>query len=305
MKFVPELSMDENLLDLIIEAKTYEIYSGPNGPYLRVLGKLNSDTIRTLRREKITGIEILSMAVDESVDLDVLRLMPELRSLSILYENQIDWTPIQHLKQIEHLNLVARRYKPQPLDFTKFRNLQTARISWHPEWESVLSCTSLRGLMIESSKGVPEFDLGRLQRLRELRLKQCSNLRRVICSPGQNLESLAVLYCHSFEAVSPKKVLKKLKYAFLGGNSHFEVESLGKCKELVRLSMHGVGKLKSLKFLAGCRRLEVLGMSFSTQIEDGDLTPLLKLPKLRRLGFKPFKNYSHTLNEIKELIGIA
>jgi hypothetical protein len=114
MKFVPELSRDENLLDLIKEAKSYAIYSGPNGRYLRVLGKLNADTIRTLRSEKITDIEILSMEIDESVDLNVLRLMPELRSLSILYENQIDWRPIQHLKQIEHLNLIARRYWASP-----------------------------------------------------------------------------------------------------------------------------------------------------------------------------------------------
>jgi hypothetical protein len=201
--------------------------------------------------------------------------------------------------------LIARGHKPQPLDFTRFRNLQTARLTWHSEWESVLSCASLRGLMIEGSKGVPELDLRRLPKLRELRLKECSKLRRINCLPSQNIESLAVLYCRSFESVSPNQVLNRLKYAFLGGNSHFELETLGKCKELVRLSLHGVGKLKSLKFLAGCHRLEVLGMYFSTQIEDGDLTSLLKLPKLRRLGFKCFKNYSHTLNDMKELLGIA
>ncbi len=290
---------------MIKEAKSYEIYSGLYGRYLRVLGKLNSDTIKILRRERLTALEILSMEVDENVDLSVLRLIPDLRSLSILYEKPMDWRPIQQLEKIEHLNLIARGYTPQPLDFTRFRNLQTARLTWHPEWESVLSCASLRGLMIEGSKGVREFDLSRLSKLRELRLKECSKLRRVTCSPNQLLESLAVLYCRSFESVSPFQALSKLKYAFFGGNSHFELESLGKCRELVRLSLHGVGRLRSLNFLTNCHYLEVFGMHFSTQVEDGDLTPLLKLSRLRSLGFRRFKNYSHSLDEMKELIGIV
>lgn len=305
MIFVPVLSKDDDLLDLIKEAKGYEIYSGRHGPYLRVLGKLSADTIRILKKEKITDLEILSMVVDGDLDLNVLRLMPELRSLFIHWERPLDWSPIQYLTQLEELSLLARGYKPQPLDFTRFQNLQTARLTWHPEWESVLSCASLRGLMIEGSKGVQEFDLSKLSNLRELRLKECSKLRRVTCSASQSLESFAVLHCRSFESVLPIQVLDKLKYTFLAGNSHFDIESLGKYKDLVRLRLHGIGKLRNIKFLANCRNLEVLGMYFSTQIEDGDLTPLLKLPKLRALGFTRFKNYSHTLTDINKLIGIV
>ena len=298
MRFIPELSADTNRVILEKEAETYEICSGTFGRYLRARRRLNENTIKVLREKGIKNLEIDTWDLEEHLDLNVLTLMPELESLSLLSEKPIDWTPIQGLKRIQKLILIARKNKPQFIDFKNFRHLHTAHVTWHQEWASVLSCGAIRGLTIQNSKGMPELDLRGLPKLSELDLKGCSGLRRVNCAPAQKLESLSIDACRSFESVEPRGVLNALKYVGLYGNSRFEIESLGRSVELRRLRMFGVGKIRSLNFLSNCPKLERIAMHFSTQVEDGDLRILLDLP-IKHVSFKRHRNYTHTLEEIK------
>lgn len=299
MKFIAELSAPSNISTAVKETAMYEIYSGFFGRRLRALRVLNADTVRSLRREKIINLEVFSWDIDGELDLTVLRSMPELESIYLHIEKPFNWTQLQHLTQIQKLTLIARGYKPQPLDFTKFSRLHTVRLTWDEGWNSVLFCGSVLGLTIENSKKIEEFDLRELPNLKELCLTECMGLRKIICKRSQSLESLGISSCRSFECVDPFQVLQTLKYVVLGGNLKFNIEALGNCRDLKRLSMNGVGAVQSLKFLANCRHLERLAMHFSTRVEDGDLQPLIDLPKLRQVSFKRYKNYTHTLEEIE------
>lgn len=281
---------------------TCQIFERPFGRQLSVLKRLDAETMEAVRHENACGLSIVPLRVKGPLDLNLLRLCPELKSLYLHIEEPVDWTPVQYLRELEDLTLVARGYKPQPLDFTLFRNLQTVRVSWYSEWSSVLSCPTLQGLTIENSDKVQEFDLRKLPLLAELWLAECRGLRRVLCSPDQSLEFLCLNSCRSFESFEPFKVLHFLKDASLGGNSRFDIPSLGHCHGLKSLSLAGVGKIPSLQFLSDCISLESFVMLFSTRIEDGDLNVLLKLPKLKSVIFRRFQNYSHTLKEINESI---
>src|SRR5437868_5166285 len=126
MRFISELSVDSDRVPVKSTA-AYEIWSGTFGRTLRAVHRLSARTIETLRREKISELEIFSSDMKEGLDLNILRSMPELKSLSLLIEKPIDWTPLQHLKQIQKLILRTRGCTPQQLDFSKLRHLHTVR----------------------------------------------------------------------------------------------------------------------------------------------------------------------------------
>jgi len=302
MKFVPRLLSSAADALPVKRTDRYQIFEHPFGRHLGVLKRLDAETIEAVRHENACRLSIVPLKVKGPLDLNVLKLCPELKSLYLHVEEPVDWTPVQHLRELEDLTLIARGHRPRPLEFRLFRHLHTVRISWYPEWASVLSCSTLQGLTIENSEKVQEFDLRRLPLLAELWLAECRGLQRLLCSPDQSLESLCVNSCRSFESFEPFKVLHSLKYASFGGNSRFDVQSLGHCHGLKSLNLVGVGKLPSLQFLSDCISLERFTMLFSTKIEDGDLNVLLKLPKLKAVTFRRFQNYTHTLKEISESI---
>lgn len=258
-----------------------------------------------VRRDRINELQIFSWDIDEELDLSVLTLAPELEALYLHVEKSVDWTPLQSLTQLQKLTLIVRGQQPQSLDFTQFRNLHTSRLTWCEEWHSILSCKTLRGLTVENSKNIKELDLHKLSKLSELCLTECNGLRTIRCDKHQLIESLGVASCRSFESLEPFEVLKDLKYVVFGGNFRFDIRRLGECHKLKRFSMNGVGKISSLQFLANSPNLERIAMHFSTQIEDGDLSVLMNSPKLRHVSFKRYKNYSHTLDEVKRRHNIS
>lgn len=60
------------------------------------------------------------------------------------------------------------------------------------------------------------------------------------------------------------------------------------------------GMIASLAFVPAMRRIAYVG--FETVV-DGDLTPLLSTKTLRDAGFADKRHHSHTLEEIKALLG--
>jgi hypothetical protein len=305
MKFIPELSVSVDKPVFEQATKTYEIYLCYFGRRMQVIHELNATTIEIARTKKITELQILCSDVAGDLDLSVLTLMPELKAVYLHLEKPVDLAPLQHLTNLQKLTLIACRHKPQPLDFTKFPHLHTLRLTWHEEWRSVVSCNGLRGLTIENSKKVEEFDLRGIANLKELCLTKCLGLRTIRCEPSQSLDSLGIAACPSFESVQPFEVLKTLKYVLFDGKCRFDIQRLGECRQLKRLSMWGVGRIRSIQFLANCPDLERFAMHFSTQVEDGDLTALINAPKLRQISFRAFKNYTHTLDEVKRHHGIS
>jgi hypothetical protein len=260
--------------------------------------QFNSKTVDILKREKIKDLHLDSFYIDGPLDLGALRLLPELASFSLRTEKSVDWSFVLSLKRLERIALISRWYTPAPLDFSSFPRLQTANLTWYSEWESILTCKTLQGLMLEDSKKLKELDLRGLPRVSEVQIARCNQLQRIVLSPDQSIKSLGIYGCRSFQGVEPFGAMQSLRYLCLSGNSKFEITSIRNLPELIRLSMMGVGRFPNLNFLSKCVKLERLAMHFSTQVEDGDLTVLTKLP-IKQVSFRRYKNYTHTLDEIK------
>ena len=82
------------------------------------------------------------------------------------------------------------------------------------------------------------------------------------------------------------------------------VESLAPLTKLRTLGLGNCGSIASFKPLAHMTDLAALEAYESTRVEDGDLTPLLGLAKLRRLGMMQRKTYRPTVQEVKDHLGI-
>jgi hypothetical protein len=103
---------------------------------------------------------------------------------------------------------------------------------------------------------------------------------------------LAVATCGSFEQCRPAESIRGIKYLALGGPNRVALHEIGALRELRKLTLNAVGKVASLHFLTACRKLEALSLQFSTNILDGDLGFLERMPKLKRVHFKNRAHYN-------------
>jgi hypothetical protein len=76
------------------------------------------------------------------------------------------------------------------------------------------------------------------------------------------------------------------------------IDVVARLAELQKLTLGNNGKVESLKPLRGLRNLHWLTFPESTNIVDGDLTPLLELPSLRKVAFQNRRHYSHRREQI-------
>src|SRR5262249_11900376 len=115
-----------------------------------------------------------------------------------------------------------------------------------------------------------------LARLRSLRL---ANLKRLQSLAGlealTNLEELEIHTCRAFTSI----------------------EEVGALSRLRKLLLNNDGKIASLKPIDKLSDLQWVLFYESTNIVDGDLSPLLRLKKLSRLSFQNRRHYSHRREE--------
>jgi len=175
-------------------------------------------------------------------------------------------------------------------------------LEWRPKAASLFDCRTLKNLFVNRYKGkdvaafarlanleslaimnAPVENLhgfGALKRLRSLRL---GGLRRLTSLAGieglANLEQLTIDTCRAITSIA-------------------EVEHLARLK---KLHLNNDGNIASLKPLEKLTALESVLFYESTNITDGDLSPLMRLKHLVRVSFQNRRHYSHK----REDFGVA
>jgi hypothetical protein len=77
-----------------------------------------------------------------------------------------------------------------------------------------------------------------------------------------------------------------------------EIRSLSRLK---KLHLNNDGEIESLKPIADLTKLESVLFYESTDIVDGDLSPLLRLKSLSRVSFRNRRHYSHRREDFGDL----
>jgi hypothetical protein len=140
------------------------------------------------------------------------------------------------------------------------------------------SLTELKSLAILNAPIESLRGLERLQKLRRLRL---ANLRRISSLAGietlNRLEELEIHTCRGFSSIEELRPLTNLRTLSLSNN----------------------GSIDSFGPLEGLARLESLVFYESTNVLDGDLSPVWSLRTLSNVSFQNRPHYSHRREDFR------
>lgn len=139
---------------------------------------------------------------------------------------------------------------------------------------------NLESLAIFNARVENLLGFGTLKKLRSLRL---ANLKRLTSLAGiEGLENLQELDIHTCRAIG-------------------SIEQISSLSQLQKLYLNNDGDIESLKPIDKLTGLEAVLFYESTNILDGDLSPLKRQQNLSRISFQNRRHYSHR----REEFGIA
>jgi hypothetical protein len=237
------------------------------------------------------------------------RRLPNLDGLESLTElTVVNWS-LESIKEIENLrlleSLVLETYAPDAIDFRSFPLLETLRLEWRSGAETIFGLSHLRHLSIN---GYPFADLDPLRPMTDLEALRIGNAKRLTSASGLvGLAGLRELYfvdaprlsdIDDVSRSSAPLILLDCNYCAKLGS----IDSVRSRSDLRGVLLVDSGRIASLRPLHGLPNLEEVLFYGSTVIEDGDMTPLLSLPRLERVAFQDRREYSHSNAEIERQI---
>lgn len=231
-------------------------------------------------------------------NLQFLIYLPNLKSLNIRDLGIESIESIHYLKELRSVDIST--YCKTKIDFNQFPLLEDCFIEWRKGCDSLFECENLKTLGINNYKEESSSLFSKLINLEKLTLLNSSikdingifelkflnylsigNLRNIISINGienlQNLEILEIQKCKNIYSISNVFELKKLK--------KFHLLDSGNIK-----TINGIEKLAELEWFIFYE---------STNIVDGDLSPLFKLKKLTNISFQNRKHYSNKREEFR------
>jgi Leucine-rich repeat (LRR) protein len=229
-------------------------------------------------------------------DLLFLAELPQLRSFKIIDLKISSVDPIHFLHELRALEVIT--YSQTAIRFSAFPRLEECALEWHPKASSLFDCTTLKKLFVNRYQGkdaalfarlvnleslailnAPVENLHGLGALKGLRFLRLANLKKLTSLAGiEKLVNLEELEIHTCRAIG-------------------SIEEVGSLSRLRKLYLNNDGDIESLKPLEKLNCLESVLFYESTNILDGDLSPLLHQKNLSRVSFQNRPHYSHRREE--------
>ncbi|MCA8984726.1 MAG: hypothetical protein R3C12_17145 [Planctomycetaceae bacterium] len=242
------------------------------------------------------------LRVSGIADLSFLADFPNLRYLEVVDQKKINTRYLDGLSNLRGLKLET---PGAGLDFSCFPELEVFVGDWHADNANVRGCSELRQLRAWHFKPKSRDlrDVANPTRLEWLALTQtdvvsldglenCEDLRYFEIAYAPQLKSLDAFARGVLEVreVSLGHAKKIESYAPLAAPSH-----------LRRLKLSDCAPMPDLKWTNGMSRLDIFSF-VNTNVEDGDLSPLLQLPGLRYVGTMDKKHYNYKFDAINKLL---
>ncbi len=234
-------------------------------------------------------------------DLNFLGRLEHLKSFKIIDLTIASVEPIHNLHNLRAVEVTT--YCKTEIQFNAFPQLEQCALEWRPKAASLFSCITLRHLFINRYDGTdvaqvaglvnveslallnaPIRNLEGLRSLKKLRTLRLANLRQLKSLAGVQdlfqLEELDVNTCRSIGSI----------------------REIGALSQLKRLFLNNDGDIASLTPIDNLKNLESVVFYESTNIVDGDISPLLRQRKLILVSFQNRRHYSHRREEIETSI---
>jgi len=263
----------------------------------------SNDFVDLIKKENISVLRLSESAGWKGKDISFLEQLQgtDLRGVEVYAWDVKDLTPLQYLPRLETIGLQAEFTKAP--DFSTFNNLTHLFLYWRPKAITVFGCSGLQRLNIVN---YPLEDLKKLNNIAGLKHLQLTS-KKLLSLAGiealQSLRNLDLAICPKLESLSGINKCQEIQFVELESCKKVsDVSSLGELSSLREIVLTDCGKIKSLQSLAKCRLLESLIFAGDTNVEDGELTPLLDMPELKRMWFADKRHYSHKRAQVEAIL---
>ena len=189
-------------------------------------------------------------------------------------------------------------------DFREFRKLRDFYSGvWVPRARTIFGVRTLQRLNL---RGYPHEDLSPLHELQELRTLYLTS-RKLTSLDGIEhlpvLEKLRLYSCSQLRSIdSLGRTGGSLRWVNLHACKKIEnISALSRLEGLRWANVENCGTFDSLSPLTANAHLESLGFIGST-VEDGNMEDLLRIPQLSRVFFSNRRHYTHTRQQIQDIL---
>lgn len=218
--------------------------------------------------------------------------MPRLRSL-IIHDFAIDNVESIHsLTELRQLEI--HTYCGTPIRFECFPYLRVCGLEWRKGAESVFDCSQLESLFLNRLTHSSSRSFVRLINLQRLTL---------LNAPIEEVEGFSPLSHLTFLRMANLRKLMSLDgISNLIGLEILEIqkcprihslEPMAGLTNLTKLVLTDLGSIENIAVVRGMHNLEILVFPGTTNVLDGDLSPLENLKYLKRVSFQNRRHYSH------------
>lgn len=263
----------------------------------------SDDFIDVIKTENVSVLRLTESMGWKEKDISFLEKLQGigLRGVEVYAWDVKDITPLQYLPELEYIGLQSEFTKAP--DFSAFENLTHLFLFWRLKAKTVFDCFGLKLLNVVN---YPDADFKNLKNMTGLRRLQITSRKLVSLAGIESLKDLRILdlaECPKVEALVGIKNCQELQVVELENCKKVaDVSSLGELTNLRDVALTDCGKIKSLQPLAKCRLLESLTFVGDTNVEDGELAPLLELPELKKMWFADKRHYTHKRAQVAAML---
>lgn len=280
------------------------IDDGTYGPKLILSGPWEGAMAQVVAQHSIADIELNYTKGWHGENVDFLSSIKD----SIVSFRIVDHTirnidAIHCLSNVRHLRI--NTYCDTAINFVAFPHLISCYLEWRDSVCGLFEHQGLRNIVINRCSAMNDFEP--LYNMRELvsirlmspsRLKSCDGVGNL-----PNLETLEIDLATQLHNCDDIQAATSLEHLRLHTCRKLEaIDFVATLQNLKHLQFMNCDHIRSLSPLRHLQRLVSVLFYESTNIEDGDLTPLLELPLLREVAFKNRRHYSHTMSQLMAAI---
>jgi hypothetical protein len=242
---------------------------------------------------KYRGLQVSGIA-----DLRFLAEFPDLLYLEIVNQPKVKLQPLAGLQNLRGLRIET---PGTGIDFGWFPLLEVFVGDWHPGNVNLERCRELRQLRAwgfkPKSKDMTE--LAGIVRLEWLALTKTNVASLTGLESLEDLRTCEIAYAPELVSLSAlgDGDLQLRDLSLSHAKKIASYEPIAACRWLRGLKLSCCAPLEDLNWLAPLERLEFLSF-VETNVESGDLTPLLELPELRYAGSMNKKNHRPRIDEL-------
>lgn len=298
-----------------IEYKGYLIRENDHGKSLILNDAQIKQSSEFIIKESIDGLEINSALGYNKSNLDILEMFTSIKHIRI-NNHTIDLKGLYFLKNLETLYLGEE--SNQEFDFSSFENLNRCSFSWKKKSESIFELKNLKWLSLAKFPFDNLENMSVFKNLEYLGVGNCK-LKSLLCSVKltnlielslssmplitsleginsyPNIIDLDFYDMKNLSNIESIKLLSKLKkLSFENCKNLGNINTISSLDKLEELYINNCDKIESLKPITNLNKITKLHFIESTNIVDGDLSPLNN-KKIQSLYFQDRRHYSNKI----------